>query len=384
MLFSPIPFLDYRECKLTQGKDWYISYYVTSPDTGQLKRLRIKVNRIRPVSERKRVARQIMMKINQRLAIGWNPLMDRVAPRGSVPLYEAFDSFLRVKRKEMEETSMRMYTSFIKTFKSWIENNGGGHHTLASAFSRETAIKFMDEIELKYTAKTYNNYIGFFKGLFSWLVEKGYSSDNPFSKFVKKSKRLTQKQRRLLTDAEIQRLFAFLNTENPEYLAICLLCYCCFMRPKEIVLLKCRDIDLRKQVVHVDASIAKNDHDSFRTIPDNVVPALARLDLRVPELYAFGGARKNLFHPSDKLVCSREIARYWNQVVRPACGFPMEVQFYSLKDTGITNALEGGIPINIVQQQADHSSVAMTAIYVGKKAKATEELKEIRLPGMTD
>lgn len=383
MLFTtPIPGAHYRECTLCTGKDWFVSFYVINPETGKLKRIRMKINRIASIAERRRTARLMMRAINQRLAIGWNPLIEKVAPRGGAKLYEALDSFLAVKRKEMEPTSMRMYTSFVKTFKAWLEGHGYGASSLAASFTRESAVLFMDEVELKYTAKTYNNYLGFFKGLFGWMLEKGYAADNPFSKFTKKAKRLTQKQRRLLTDAELKRLFSFLEEASPEYLAICLLCYCCFIRPKEIVSLRCRDIDLQRHVVHVDASIAKNDRESYRTIPDDVLPVLRRLDLSSSELYVFGGERKNLFRPYNKMVCSREIARYWNQVVRPACDFPMELQFYSLKDTGITNALEEGIPINQVQQQADHSSVAMTAIYVGHKAKATEELRDVRLPGI--
>lgn len=383
MLFTtPIPGAHYRECTLCTGKDWFVSFYVINPETGKLKRVRMKLNRIASVAERRRTARLMMRAINQRLAIGWNPLIEKVAPRGGAKLYEALDSFLAVKGKEMEPTSMRMYTSFVKTFKAWLEDHGYGASSLAASFTRESAVLFMDEVELKYTAKTYNNYLGFFKGLFSWMLEKGYAADNPFSKFTKKAKRLTQKQRRLLTDAELRRLFSFLEGASPEYLAICLLCYCCFIRPKEIACLRCRDIDLQRHVVHVDASIAKNDRESYRTIPDDVLPVLRRLDLSSPELYVFGGERKNLFRPYNKMVCSREIARYWNQVVRPTCDFPMELQFYSLKDTGITNALEEGIPINQVQQQADHSSVAMTAIYVGHKAKATEELRDVRLPGI--
>ena len=379
MLFSPIPGAHYRECTLTQGKEWFVSFYVINPESGKLKRVRMKINRIKPLSERRRTARLMMSAINQRLAIGWNPLIEKVAPRGGVRLYEALDTFLQVKGKEMEPTSMRMYTSFVKTFRAWLEAHGGGKDLLASSFTRESAVQFMDDVEMKYTAKTFNNYLGFFKNLFGWMVEKGYAVDNPFGKFSKKSKRLTQKQRRLLTDAELKRLFSFLEGDCPEYLAICLLCYCCFMRPKEIVLLRCRDIDLRRQLVHVDASIAKNDRDSSRTIPDDIVPALSLLDLSSPDLYVFGGRRGHLFIPSTELVCSREIARYWNLTVRKACGFPMEVQFYSLKDTGITNMLNGGMPINLVQQQADHSSVAMTAIYVGKKAQATDALKEAEL-----
>ena len=43
---------------------------------------------------------------------------------------------------------------------------------------------------------------------------------------------------------------------------------------------------------------------------------------------------------------------------------------------------ESGVAINLVQQQADHSSVAMTAIYVGKSPAANAELRNANiLPG---
>ena len=77
-------------------------------------------------------------------------------------------------------------------------------------------------------------------------------------------------------------------------------------------------------------------------------------------------------------MCSREIARFWNDVVRPGCEFSMDLQFYSLKDTGISNMAESGIPLTFVQQQADHSSVAVTEIYIShSKCRAQEELKEV-------
>ena len=63
--------------------------------------------------------------------------------------------------------------------------------------------------------------------------------------------------------------------------------------------------------------------------------------------------------------------------VRPRCGFGLDVQFYSLKDTGITRALSEGVALNFVQQQADHSSPAVTGIYVGKTAEALEVMKEV-------
>lgn len=173
----------------------------------------------------------------------------------------------------------------------------------------------------------------------------------------------------------------YLSGNNIEYLAMCMICYACLIRPKELVMLRCRDIDLEKQLIHITPEIAKNDKESFRTIPDGLVPLLRQLDYSHPDWYLFGQNNGGgNFRPSKKMACSRKIAQWWNTNVRPGCGFGMDIQFYSLKDTGITDMLTEGIPINLVQQQADHSSVAMTAIYVGKVTTADNMLKEVELP----
>lgn len=374
--FNPIPHIQYRSCKLTEGKEWYISYYVMDPDTSRLKRIKIKVNRIHPIKERRKTARAIMAAIDTRLALGWNPLLEARAPKAFVSLHDALQAFLRIKGKEMEPNTMRSYTSFIKTLTSWMKQNNCDEKRFSCSFTPEMAIAFMNDMEEQLSAKTFNNYVAFYRSLFNWMKEKGYTDINPFEKIQKKAKRLTKKSRRLLTDEEMAKLIGYLHSANEEYLAMAMICYCCFIRPKEIAMLRCSDINLKKQVIHVSADIAKNDNDSYRTIPHDLVPILSRLDLSHPDWYLFGQhPGTGDFTPSPVQVCSRKIAKWWDQHVRPDCGFGPELQFYSLKDTGITNMLGDGIPINLVQQQADHSSVAMTAIYVGQTAKATEQIK---------
>lgn len=374
--FNPIPHIQYRSCKLTEGKEWYISYYVMDPDTSRLKRIKIKVNRIHPIKERRKTARAIMAAIDTRLALGWNPLLEARAPKAFVSLHDALQAFLRIKGKEMEPNTMRSYTSFIKTLTSWMKQNNCDENRFSCSFTPEMAIAFMNDMEELLSAKTFNNYVAFYRSLFNWMKEKGYTDINPFEKIQKKAKRLTKKSRRLLTDEEMAKLIGYLHSANEEYLAMAMICYCCFIRPKEIAMLRCSDINLKKQVIHVSADIAKNDNDSYRTIPHDLVPILSRLDLSHPDWYLFGQhPGTGDFTPSPVQVCSRKIAKWWDQHVRPDCGFGPELQFYSLKDTGITNMLGDGIPINLVQQQADHSSVAMTAIYVGQTAKATEQIK---------
>lgn len=378
--FNPAPNIDFRACSLTEGKEWFISFYVTNPSTEKLKRIRIKVNRIHGIRDRRKAAREMMAAIDQRLALGWNPLVESVAPKSFEKIGTALDMFLKIKRKETEQNTMRSYESFVKTFREWMKENGISEDAYSGSISKEVARSFMNDKEPGLSAKTYNNYLNFYTGMFNWLVDKRYCDVNPFSDLDKKPKRLLSKQRRLLKDDELSKLMNYLQKANPQYLAMAMLCYGCFIRPKELSLLKCSDIDLTRQVVHIRAEVAKNDNDSFRTIPDDMMPVLRKLDLSHGDWFLFGqNPGYEDFRPSKTQACSRKYARYWNMFVRPACGFGQEIQFYSLKDTGITNMLTDGVPINLVQQQADHSSVAMTAIYVGKKADASSRLKKADL-----
>ncbi|MBO4231309.1 MAG: site-specific integrase [Bacteroidales bacterium] len=377
IFFQPIPHLQYRECRLSQGKEWFVYFYVQNPSTGKLKRVRIKVNSIHPISARKRVARELMTSLNQRLALGWNPLLEAVAPKASVSISEAMDTFLNVKAKEIEPTSMRSYRSYVKLFGQWMARNNVDPETPVSSMGKEVAMAVMDDIEGNMTAKSFNNYLTFFRNLFNWMKSKGYTMTNPFDDIQKKAKRLTVKQRRTFSEEEMAKLWAYLMGVGAARLAMCMICYACLIRPKEIVMLKCADVDLERNLIHIDSKVAKNDHESFRTIPADLARVLKMLDLSDPDNYLFSRSPGRDFSPGPVKEDSREIARWWNDHVRPACGFGKDLQFYSLKDTGITDMLGDGIPINLVQQQADHSSVAMTAIYVGRQPQSDSRIREV-------
>ena len=379
--FKPTPYVQYLPPQLTRGKVWYIHYSVQDPVTGKMKRFRIKLNRIQNKTERLKAAKAIMAALAEKLALGWNPIYERAAPKAYTSLYDAIEAFLKIKEKEMENNSMRSYRSFVRTFKKWLVAHKIGEDIYACSFTKPLAMEFVNDIEAddNISPRTYNNYIAFYRSMFSWFVDKGYVMENVFETFKKKPKRLTKKSRRMLTDEELETLFRYLEKENKEYLVICLLCYCCLIRPKEIVMLKCQDIDLDKQVVHIRAAIAKNDNDSSRTIPDEMLTYLKNLTFSSPDDYLFSDKGHYDFSSGKKKLCSRKLAKYWSDVIRPACKFPMEVQLYSLKYSGITNMIGSGVPISFVKQQADHSSLAMTSIYLGKSPNATEELKKIHI-----
>lgn len=172
----------------------------------------------------------------------------------------------------------------------------------ACSFTHALALDFMGDVEadVKLSYRTYNNYLRFYRSMFNWMKDKGYISDNPFNGIKRKPKKLIRKTRRTLTDEELSLLFGYLDSANRPYLAICLLCYCCLMRPKEIALLRCRDIDLGTQTVHVRGEIAKNDNDSYRTIPDEMMPYMRELDLSHPEWFLFGEHKQYDFSPGTQ------------------------------------------------------------------------------------
>jgi integrase len=372
-----VSYLKFLPARLTEGNEWYISYYSLYPATGKLRRVKIKLNRIKGTGKRRVYARQIINELNEKLVNGWNPFIEQEAPKAFHLLFNVLDTYLKIQEREAEKHSIRCYKSYVKYLKEYLIRNKYSAEMYVSQFDKVIASNIMVELKQnpKYSFMTYNNYLQFFTGLFNWMMQFNYIATNPFSTLKKIPKKLIHKTRRCLTVDERERLKDFLIKENNNnYLVMCLLCYYCFLRPNEISLLRVRDLNLEKQVVYISKEIAKNDNDSIRTIPDTMMEYVKKLDLNHPgDYYLFGLDTRKKFTPGKKRAEGREIARYWSDVIRVKLSFPMEIQFYSLKDTGITNMLADGIAPNFVQGQADHSSLKMTSIYAAKRNTASQE-----------
>ena len=74
---------------------------------------------------------------------------------------------------------------------------------------------------------------------------------------------------------------------------------------------------------------------------------------------------EDTFKPGKVLLNSKRIGRIWGYI-RDELKLPVAYQFYSLKDTGITEMLEAGVPAKFVKELADHHSLEMTERYTHK------------------
>jgi integrase/recombinase XerD len=91
-------FIDYLPAELKSYKnEWFVSYHVKNPKTGNLHRKKIKVNRIKNISERKKYAKKLIVEINNKLHTGWNPFLEEEAPKAFTKLVAALDTYIKIK-----------------------------------------------------------------------------------------------------------------------------------------------------------------------------------------------------------------------------------------------------------------------------------------------
>lgn len=361
-------------------KDAYVGYYVYSEKTGKMQRYKIRINRIAP-QQRYKYAMTLCNEINTLLANGWTP--DTPVRTNRHSLKYCLDYFVQHRFPELKKHSIRSYKSYIGFLIDYLTDKQLLDCPI-EAFAKRDALDYMEHIKQrpKCGARTYNNAIIIYQAVFNWLVSQQFVQDNVFMA-VKKipARQVAEKKRDVLDADELERLKSFLSANGyTEYLAAAMLIYYCLLRPGDLVHLRCSSFDWERKEIIIKASETKNGHSSRRVIPVALEPFLNALDWSAikHKQYVFGGTKLNFFKPSDSQLDSREFARFWDKVVRPGCGFDYSKQFYSLKDSGITDMLAAGVSPAFVQGQADHSDLSITAVYAHTRTKAAyNELRNL-------
>ena len=366
----------YIPARVTEGKVWYISFYVLDPGTGNFKRIRIKINRVANVKLKRQFGRQMVNDINIKLAAGWNPLIEAEAPKSFHKLIDVMDTFIKTKTKELRPDSIRSYVSYINTLRSYLLKTKDKNFYVVS-FDKKMANDYLQYCYMNnnISERSYNNYLIFYRTFFNWCVQLDYCKGNPFEGLPKKKEK--QKTRIFIDKEAREKLKNYLIVQDYDYFVICMLAYYAFLRPKEISYLRIKEIDLENQKIFVPGAVAKNGKDRIATVPNVLKSYLLKMNLDQYDknLYLFSKGWK----PGKIRVDSREIARKWQQM-RDVINIPKEMQFYSLRDTGITTMIRSGVSPDQVRDQADHSSLEITNIYTKHaNGKASEDIKKMCL-----
>ncbi|MFJ1430992.1 tyrosine-type recombinase/integrase [Capnocytophaga canimorsus] len=369
---SQSPIVGFKPAELRIGTDWLIVFYAQNPHTGKLQRFRNRVPKHSNKKERQKFAQKMVETLNEKLYSGWSPFLENSERNELKTIAYSLDFFLKTLEKEAKDSVKRPATvnnwkNFIAIFQKYISENQK-NITFISQIDIRICSHFIDCIYLQKNSsvRTYNTRLKQLKALFNFFISKGFLSDNPAKNI--KLKTTTEKKRVVLNDKEKQQLQQ-LKIDDFHFYVFCMTTYYCFIRPAELKKLKVSDVDLQNGFISVSAEISKNRKTENVTIPNIFLEDLKK-HIGVANKNDFLFGRK--FAPNS--IKSNKIQYVWNKI-KKKYNFRKEVQFYSLKDTGITDLLNSGIPAVKVQTQARHSDLKITEHYISRSKFADEMIK---------
>lgn len=358
--------LSYTYPRLYTGKEWYVGFYAFDPARNAMRRKKIKINFIEKVAERRRYANALMRRIIDQLDKGWNPWIEADNAKAYHLFRDVCEQYKRYITRLMEDGHYRndtyvSYSSYLRNIELYNQSKKIPI-TYIYQFDREFVNDFLDYVYLdrENTPQTRDNYLCFLKTFSSFLVQHSFTKTRPTEGISCFSKRLKKKKRTIIEEEDMIRLHDYLQEKNQYYLLACYILHYCFIRPKEMSMIRLKDISLKKQTIFIGDTVSKNRMDGVVTLPQKVIELMIDLEIfqHAGEDYLFSVG----FKPGAEYRDEKQFRDYWSRYVRKELKFPDHYKFYSLKDTGITSMLKIYDPIT-VRDQARHANILMTEIY---------------------
>jgi len=369
----------YKPPRLVTGKvSWCISFYAFDPVLGKLRKKTYKLNHIKPVSTRRIYANEYIKRLNTKLIEGWNPWIESDNSNAYREFSEVLEAYRRHLSRQLDSDiirpdSYRAYISYLRIIETYNEEKGKIKYIYQ--FDQSFVNKFLDYIfiDRKNSARTRNNYFAFLRLVSTWLVEKQYIKSKPTDGISAFRRAGTKKNRTVISSDDLAKIGDYFRKNDVHMLLACYVLHTCFIRPKEMSMLKIERINFEKSTILVPGEISKNRKDETVTISDDLKDLF--LELKTDQFpgshYLFSDELK----PGKKYRASKQFTDRWNKM-KKALKLPKEYQFYSLKDTGITNLFYSGVDSISIRNQARHYNIAITDTYTPKDIhEANEKIK---------
>lgn len=353
--------------RLVTGKEWYIIFYAFDPAKNQMRRKRVKLNHIPKVGDRRKYADGLMKRLVNKLEKGWNPWIEAENEKA----YKTFEDVCTHYRKYIDKLladdvlridTHRSYVSQLRNIVKWNEKRSIPI-TYIYQFNREFISEFLDYIyeDMERSVVTRNNYLIFTSNFSQFLVDKQYTKTKPSDGISSISCKNIKKKRTTINENDIVRLHDYLDKNHKNYLLACYIIHYGFVRRKEMSFIKISDISILNRTLYISGDHSKNRKGEIVTLTEKTIHLM--LDLGIfnypGNYYLFSDD----FKPGTKRKHEKQFTEYWAYTIRKILKFPSSYQFYSLKDTGITNMLRNRVNVLAVRDQARHSSIEITNKY---------------------
>lgn len=367
------PFVEYIPAELRENAEWRIIFYAFNPFTEKLEIKRVRVKRLKSITERRKFAKKLVLTINKRLENGWNPFLETKKNKQFTLLEKAAATFLNeieieYKDKNLSLDTRKTYNSRIKNLLTYLEIKDIKNF-YCYQLDQDFVNLFLDHLryQKKLSSRTRDNYFTFLFTFCNWLLKKKYIISNPCIGVKKIHKKKNEKA--VLSTKIRDDIFEYYKATNPNFLTFCLCCYYCLVRRTELTKLKVSDVNLKKNTLYVKAEDSKNNKSAHVTIPNELKVHLKKhIEKANPNHYLFSD---NNYSPGTKRFLPNKATSNW-QRMRIKLNIPKTIKWYHLKDTGIVDLIVAGVPLNSVRDQARHHSISQTNDYIPKNMKTAD------------
>ena len=372
---TAVAFVDFKPAELKINKDWLIVYYARNPLNNNFERFRVRVPALKNIKERKDYGKKIVYEINEKLKTGWLPFYEVSNVKEFKTLSYCVELYIEYLEKDFKANekrfdTLRSYKNVVKKFFRYILEKEP-KTKLILEIKKDTVIRYFDYILYvkENKAVTYNNNINLLGIFFKWCVERGFIKNNPTEGIIKRKK---QPKVRQVLDNDTKNKLKLYGTENKAFYTLCMMTYYCYVRTTEITKIKVGDVKLFDGYIILHGCNTKNKKDESVTIPFQMAQLLAiHLQNANNNDYLFGNEN---FTPSDKQLTAKKVTNKWGDF-RKKYNVENIYQFYSLKDTGITDLLNSGVPAIKVRDQARHYDLKITETYTARNKTCDETVR---------
>ncbi len=375
-------------------KAWFVHFDITDLVTGTTlrKQFRGGINYEKSKEERVRRGNAIKKYWSNKLADGWSPFKRKSeiiteTDLNNLTFNKAVD-FALSKCKVASKTKQD-YSGTCEFFKDAAIELGLSKMPITDI--KRMHIKLMLEHitnKRKWSNKSYNKNIGYFRSVLSHLEEWEIIEYNPAKKIKPLDVAETHKYISY-TDKEKERIKEHIYLNYYRFFVYWQVVYDTGIRPKEVLALRIKDIDLDINEIKIEPDLQEENSKTkkLRQVPitNYLAPFLRELGLDEydPNCYVFGspfptGGRvtkgshgtqygachPDYFKPSTTKIKRDTVTKLWKKIVID--DLKINKHLYAAKHTGADDKIIAGVPLEALQELYGHASKFMTEKYARK------------------
>ncbi|MCT7905139.1 Tyrosine recombinase XerD [Candidatus Ornithobacterium hominis] len=370
----------------TNGKNWYVWFRFNG---GNPHRFSLDINKQKDYDSRLEEAIVLREALKRKLESGWIPEKKKVEKKKvEIPTYnfnQALDFSINKLEYRLKKKSISCYKGTVRFAKDAAKKLD--YHNINIVDINRFHIKnILEKIkkERNWSNHSYNKHTGYLKSVLTELVEYQIIEKNPSHGI--RTLKYHSPPTEILTSEEQTAVINHLKIHHPTFLVFIKFLYQTGIRPKELLGLKIKCIDIEREMILVSSDDSKNSKYRLVPIKKNILEDLKKMIRNVDEeWYLFGSPRhfggnyilEKSYSPSPYRTKRDTATRHWKKWVKEGLG--IEKNMYSMKHKGANDMLKDGVDLDTIKVIFGHSDSKITEIYANninqirfQKAKDSE------------